>query len=724
MKWLHRVAEMSSTSKGAKWVISIWLVLAIVMSMVAPSAKEWSVSEGTGLNDDALSMQAQQLLDRQFPTNDGLSALLVFQDQAGLKQADWESIFTVSRWLASSDKPGEVLGAVPLHEMTEPSMSSLIDEHKTTLMLPVRLEKGLENDQVRDVVEAIRVHVEAGLNSELTFAITGPAGIAADSLSVFRNADFVLMTATVVLILVMLLIMYRSFVLAVIPLLVSGLLYTITNHLLGLIGKNGWAEVETQALSIMMILLFAVLTDYCMFVFSRYREELLQTESQYAAMQKAISRVAEPVFFSAGTILLAVATLFVAVYEPYRNFAPVFMTAMAVILLGGVTLIPAIFALLGRRAFWPYIPKIGGKAERPSRLWERVARLVTTRPKRTFFLLLTAFLLLIPVTFQIDYSFNLMKSFPEATSSRQGFEMLETSFPKGELAPVTVLLQSEQDLSADDFQQRLVALATALQNEEGVYSVAAPANSAQLSEDKHTARWRMVLTDNPYDVEALDALQQLRDRQKTLLEASGLNPQTNELLFSGQTPIQSDVRELNGRDTFWVIAVVIVLIAVLLTVATRSLIAPLYMLGTILLTYGATLGITWLLFHHVLGYEAISYRIPLYAFVFIVALGVDYNLMLFARIREEAQRATVAEAIRRGVSKTGKVITSAGLILVATFSVLITQPLLELKAFGAVVAIGILLDTFLVRGLLMPSLMMMLGQWNWWPSKMQKEKGR
>ncbi|WP_257391591.1 MMPL family transporter [Halalkalibacter krulwichiae] len=222
---------------------------------------------------------------------------------------------------------------------------------------------------------------------------------------------------------------------------------------------------------------------------------------------------------------------------------------------------------------------------------------------------------------------------------------------------------------------------------------------------------------NPYDQAALDLVDHLIESKEKLLSSSGLNSDEYQLYFSGETANSADIRAVSNRDTTLVVLFVTLVIFAMLIFHTRSLIAPIYMMATILLSYASALGLSWFFFENVFGYDGMSYLIPLYAFVFLVALGVDYNIMLISRIREENRTFAIKEAVYRGVALTGGVISSAGLILAATFGVLMTQPILELFMFGFIVSIGILLDAFVIRGMLVPAIVTLLKQWNWWPQK-------
>jgi len=238
--------------------------------------------------------------------------------------------------------------------------------------------------------------------------------------------------------------------LAITPLIIAGIVYGVVDRLIGLAGQNDWFTIDSSAVSIMLVLLFAVLTDYSLFVFSRYREELRKQESKYESMKEAIYHVSEPIFFSGGTVFLAMLTLFTTVFEPYNHFAPVFSIAVVVILLAGLTLIPSIFALMGRKAFWPFIPKYDPKHKVKKGIWSKISKRVLKHPALLAGILLVVLFAGVINATQMKFSFNLMNSFPEDISSREGFELLADHYPAGQLAPVTVILQRNEKIDVNE----------------------------------------------------------------------------------------------------------------------------------------------------------------------------------------------------------------------------------------------------------------------------------
>ncbi|CAM3843496.1 MMPL family transporter [Mesobacillus zeae] len=721
---MKKLTSLASSKKGAKWTLAIWVLASVLLGGFAPSAKEFATSiNATGLPSDAKSLIAEKKVYEYFPDEKGTPAILVFNKKTALTQEEMKIIDGVSKKI-EDEKIAAVKKVVPLYKMPPVAKTSFVSENKTTVLLPVSLKDNLEREVINETIKDLEKLGKDELKAAdaVSLKITGPAGIVSDMISIFSNADIVLLLGTVGLIFVLLILIYRSPILSIVPLIAAGIVYEVVNKTIGLFGEGGMG-IESQSLSIMSILLFAALTDYALLILSRFREELRKEENKYVAMKRCMEEVTEPIFFSGSTVLASMLVLFAAIYEPYRNFAPVFSIAMVLILLGGLTLLPALFVLLGRKSFWPIIPKVGSAAKGSATIWEKLAKNVVKRPIVGALIVFIPLLLLALNTLNVQYSFNLIKSFPDDIQSRQGYHILEDNFSPGDLAPATVIVEGKDQLESSDIKK----LREELLDHEGVASVTpelsaqnGPMQNTWLSEDGTEAKLTLTFKGSPYEKAALNELSQLREDSGKIVEDAGL--EGAKLYYSGETAKQLDTREANSRDTWVLVTLITILITVLLFIQTKSYIAPLYMILTIIFSYFTALGTGSLIFDKIFGFEEISYRIPLYSFIFLVALGVDYNIMLISRIKEEARRYPIKKAIEEGLAHTGGVISSAGLILAATFGVLVTQPIMELYMFGATVAIGVLIDTFLIRTVLVPAIMVKLGKYSLWPLKVQEEK--
>lgn len=691
---------MSRWKANRAWLLIViaWLLLAGLLFVVADSSKERTSSvTNHGLPEHRQSVQAQKLVDRYFPSDEGISLFVVLSRNTPFTEQEiLEYSLFVEKILESQE-----LKAIHVAEFPPSARQSFVAKDARTFFVPGFLTADLENHAVMELLDVMKAETLAGLPSEVQLDYTGPVGIMADTSKVFSSADVVLILATVAIIFLILIVIYRSLLLAFLPLIGAGIVYIVVDRLLGLLGQLGVLAIEKQALSIMMVLLFAVITDYSLLLFSRFKENLLECLPVQNAMKLSVKCVMEPILFSGGTVLMSMLTLFLASFESYRNFAPVFAVAMAVMIVAGLTLMPALFALAGTKTFRPF--RIDKHRLKPVEhtYWGRFSLFVTTNPKKSLAAVMFVLAIGIVMLSPMQYTFNLLDSFPKEMSSVKGYQKLSDAFSAGDVSPSTIILESSESLSAEQIRR----LADVLKVREGVAYVHSP----QLSEQSEkVAKLTLVPAHNPYTDKAFMTVNTILADQESLLKDTGI--EDAKLWIAGDTAVNADIKAVSAFDEQIIMIGVASLILFMLLLQTRSWVMPIYMLATIFLSYGAALGITVFVFHNVLGYEGLSYRIPLYTFLFIVALGVDYSIMLVARVREEQKTRSYPEAVRMGLTKTGGVISSAGFILAATFTVLMTQPVVELQAFGFAVAIGVLLDTFLVRPIAIPALMMLIRQ--------------
>lgn len=688
--FLQAITDKVTTKKGMWITLATWLIVTVLFAVLAPSAKDYEVTSIDSLPEDAKSVIAQQKVDEYFKDNEGIPALLVFQSSDG--EVGLPEITAILDQVAKENIEG-VQQVVPLSALPPQATAGFFSEDKTTALIPLVYDASLESKEIRSVNQKIVSIVED--TSDLTLYITGPAGIATDSLDLFSRADVVLILSTVGLILVLLIVIYRSPLLALIPLLAAAFVYEVVMQMLGIMGKGGLL-ISNQTVSIMSILLFAAVIDYSLFVFSRYREELKGHPDKFEAMKFAMRETGMPVFFSGGTVLAAMLVLFFAEFGDYRNFAPTFATAMAVIMLASVTLVPALFTLFGRKSFWPKVPRVGDETVKQNSIWSKVGRMVVKKPGLSVAVVSIFLVLSASNLFNLEYEFDTMKSFPEDMPSRQGYEILEEKFEKGDLAPTTVLFEGEEEVTAEQQEK----LQEELSNQPLVSNVRVNGKT----EDNKVIQYSVTYAESPYAVETIDAMEEMINSGDQLLENSQLD---GDLYFAGETARLVDDRSVNNRDVLVIVILETILIFGMLIVLTKSVKMPLYMMGTILVSFLAALGLGMFLTNLFFDISTISDRVPLYAFVFLVALGIDYNIMLISRFQEEREKHSIKKAVELAVANTGGVISSAGIILAATFAVLMTQPIQLLFVFGFIVAVGILLDTFLIRGILLPGLIVL-----------------
>jgi RND superfamily putative drug exporter len=677
-------------------VVVAWVLLAAVLPLLTPGLDE--VKRESGANSPVpgtQSAQAREKLLESFPDQRGTPAIIVLRDPEGLSAADEAEVARIGDALTGPGAPTGVDGVVSTATMPR-ARGQLVSQDGTTSMILVPIT-GLasSDDRFATAVQTIRQVAGRGAGGT-EIRVTGPAGIATDAVEVFKNADVVLLGVTVLLVLALLVVIYRSPLLAVIPLLGVGIATRVANAVGAALADAGAISIDSSTASIMTVLLFGAGTDYALFVLMRFREELADDDDRYAAMRRALVRVGGSVLSSGGTVILALLTMLLATVPSTHEFGPFLAVGVGSVLLVALTFIPAAVLLAGRAVFWPMRHAERDLGERS--LWGRVAALVAARPLPVA----AAGTALLAVLGTGMYGFvpnaNLISDFRGTTDSLQGQKMLEASFPPGQLAPTNVLVEAADPMPA------AIAVRTAIAGIPGISPLGEPTVSA----DGRTARLQVVYTDDPYGTPALDRTRTVRDVAARALP-------DGRALVGGESANALDNRRGDERDHAGGAASMALLILGVLVLLLRAAIAPAVLLLTTALSLLAAVGATVLTWVTIGGQNGTSSRVLLYCLVFLVALGIDYNILLSARMREETAVHGFTDGIRRALTRTGGVITSAGLILAGTFAVLMTQPLNSLLQFGFAMAVGILLDTFLVRGAIVPALFHLIGPKVWYP---------
>lgn len=713
-----------ASKNGRILTLVLWVLLVTVLSFAWPQINSIESESGKNLPSTEMSEQAATIIAEQFPNEAGTPLLLVWHREKGLTTDDFGVIQKIYGELKDKPLAHQTL-IPPFDQMPAQAIAASASENSTTLVTPVFFEKGLATDVLQESLNALtktmdeyNVQTKKDLASDaLHVRYSGPVGIATDAVSLFSKADTKLLMATVLLVLVLLIIIYRSPLLAIIPLLVVGLAYGIISPTLGFFADHGWIAKDSQAVSIMTVLLFGAGTDYCLFLISKYREILFEVEDKTTAMKLAVRESGGAILMSALTVVIGLATLSLAHYGAFQRFAVPFSFGVLVMGIAALIVLPAILVLIGRIAFFPFVPRTEGMAQRkgkkqhkPShKISHKIGHFVTHKP---WIVIVTTLLLLGGLTVfvpRIQYTFDLLSSFPEDMPSREGFTLIEENFSPGELAPIQLVIDTKgKDIS---LQQQLASI-----------SYIDSVTDVQIgAKNNHIQLYELTLNINPYAKEALAHIPELKAEVGIMLETEGIKETDQHIWIGGETASQYDTQQITVRDETIIMPTMIALIALLLFIYLRSLTATVYLLATVIISYFGALGAGWLILHHVMGAEAISGAIPLYAFVFLVALGEDYNIFMISEIWKKRKTSDHLTAVEEGVVRTGNVITSAGLILAGTFAVLATLPIQVLVQFGVVTAIGVLLDTFIVRPLLVPAITTVLGKYAFWPGALFKK---
>jgi RND superfamily putative drug exporter len=523
--------------------------------------------------------------------------------------------------------------------------------------------------------------------------VTGPAGFSSDAIKVFGSIDTTLLAATAGLVFLLLVLIYRSPIFWVIPLFSVAMAESATRGLGYLLAEAG-VTINGQTAGVLVVLVFGAGTDYALLLVARYREELRRERDKHDAMRIALGRAGPAILASGATVILALLCLSLADLNATAGLGPVGAVGIATAVVFMLSLLPALLLVAGRRAFWPFIPRYGSSStDETHGRWRRVGDRIAVRPRRVWIAGIGALVVMALGLIWLNDDLTTGNGFRGQVESVQGQQLLARSFPGGTTAPSTVIVPDAA---------RADAAKAALQRQPAVVRT----GPVELGEGG--ARFDLTLRAEPYSDTALSQIPQLRN---VLKRAAG-----NDAVIGGPTAEEHDLRAAAARDNRVIIPVVLLVVFIVLIAVLRAVIAPLLLIGTVVISYLAALGFASFFFTQVLDYPGLDPSLPLFAFTFLVALGVDYNIFLMVRVREESRDHGTREGMLRGLAVTGAVITSAGIVLAGTFSFLAILPLYALTEIGLTIVFGVLLDTFIVRSVIVPALGLDLGDRIWWPS--------
>ena len=601
--------------------------------------------------------------------------------------------------------PGAPLQAIP----SQDGKAALIN---------VQLNSKIAGENIEDepalplIIEFIRADLEKNFgSSSIETHVTGPGGIFADLFGAFGSIDTQLLKTTLIVVALILIVVYRSPFLWIIPLFTAALALAFATMIVYYLAKANVIDLNGQTQGILDVLVLGAATDYALLLISRYREELHLHHSRFTAMRVALRGVVEPIVASGSTVIAGLMVLLLSDLSSNRGLGPVGSIGIACAMFAALTLLPSLLVLCGRWIFWPKKPRFDSEDEKLSGLWAKVGDLVDRKPKPIW--ISTALLLVIFAGFSFTLKSDGLAqtdAFTTRPDSVIGLEKLGEHFPSGEGTPVEIVIKES------DLQPSIAAISKVA----NVASVVPVTNfdraTMQPTKEVKVVDGNVLLyatLEVPADsTEAKNTIPLIREAAKSVNETS---------LVGGQTAIGYDVDQSSRRDNRVIIPIVLLLIALILGLLLRSILAAGLLLVTVVLSFFATLGVCALVFEHIFGFKGTDASFPLFAFVFLVALGIDYNIFLMTRVREEAQKIGTKAGVIKGLTVTGGVITSAGIVLAATFGVLGVLPLVFLAELGFAVAFGVLLDTIVVRSLLVPALVRILGKKIWWPSNLSKQ---
>ncbi|MFA5308544.1 MAG: MMPL family transporter [Dehalococcoidales bacterium] len=818
------------------YILAGWVILAALFFFFAPSLEEVGVTDQSQfLPEKTESAHVRDLLTAKFPAYSETSsstAIIVVYNENGLGQADEARAKDLRDWLISAQKPAAVESVVSVYDNAA-LRTSLVSADNTTMMLYVGFNTTALDDSAKQAVKEIRQQFTP--QDGTRFYLTGSVGFLQDLFESVNKTIARTTQVTIILVIILLLIVYRSPIAAFVPLLAIGASYLVSRGIIGFIADAG-VSVSTVTDVFMVVTMFGVGTDYCLFIMSRFRENLGE-QDRSKRIVSTMQRIGPIIFASAVTVIIAFLCLSISRLGMTRSSGWALAIGITITLIAGLTLVPALMSIFGRYLFWPSMKPPAPTKQRKYG-WAQIGGWISRHPLWISIPIIV--LLVLPYIAMPDFtlSANILTQLPKDAEATKGLNTIREHFAMGELSPLTLLIESKDGTLLDDASLRgiegmagalsgnqdlarvdtfsapaarlnasggqvralgdtitpaqfdaggfssltsisdsLQALAlqyqgitrspaftaamtdlatvTPLLNQVGAAAPAeVPALLSQLqgvvydladslttlggefelqgsgpfvdwlkaayfSADGTVAKIGLVLNIDPYSDAASEMVPSIRESVAAAVAASTL--ENVNYYVGGDTAVYADMLQTSETDFTLVIVVTTIGILLVIIILLRSILAPLYMVATVLFNYGAALGITSWILQDIFHYANLINMLPVIVFVLLAAVGADYNIFLVSRIREEAETKPIKEAVHEAVAHTGGVITSCGVILTGTFATLMISSFPMVLEIGTAIAIGVLLDTFVVRALLVPSLVALLGRWSWWPSPLFKK---
>lgn len=669
------------TSAKTSWIVLVVTALAAAALFFASGGDKTSTAPTAGLSDSAESVQADKLLEK-FPSADGTSALLVFESESG----------------ELSDAAIAAINAKAFGDLTEFAPDGFvppaqISDDGTVALVVVPLEVDNDTGAQRERADALREVANADLDDVRVY-LTGAEGFAVDVAAVFSGANFTLLATTVVVVAVLLLITYRSPWLWLVPLAVIGLGDGLAGIVAGMVAGAAGVQLDASITGILSVLVFGAGTNYALLLIARYRDELRLHEDRREAMRKAMRGAGPAIIASGGTVALALATLLLGELAGNRALGLACAVGIVVAMIFALIVLPSALVLFGRGLFWPYIPRHGSPDVIAKSLWGKLGRSVSRRPA---IVAVGGFVVLAAMAsglFFVQTGLSQNDRFLQKPDAVIGQEVLAGAFSAGTTSPAVVVV------NADDADATIEALLEI----DGVDAAAVTETTDDL------ARLSVTLDAGAETPEAFAAITAMRDALDGVGSGDGV--------VGGLDAQALDVSDAQQRDQLLIMPIILVLVLLVLIVLLRGIVAPVLLLIAVVASFFAAVGASWWVFQSPLfGFAAIDNNVLLFSFLFLVALGVDYSIFLVTRADEESRRLGTKQGMIRALAATGGVITSAGILLAAVFAVLGVLPLITLTQIGVIVCIGVLIDTLLVRTVIVPALAFLTGDKFWWPRK-------
>lgn len=717
-----------NSTRSAVVTIFVWIGVIVTLALVAPPISEVTTNEQEEfLPVGVESVQALEILRNKYPMDDGIPAIAVFHSDDGFDEFELGGIHDYIKFLGSDDLPGVIFDQIPTLDGY-----SLINAFKSsdgsTFAIPFKVTGSPSDPSFSNSIDAAVAQAQLiGGRVQVDANLTGPATILRDAVKIFQSIDLRITLVTILVVIVIMFFIYRAPGLVFIPLFILVSALMVARFVAALVVDLTGLPLNDQVTSIMSVLLFGVGTNYVLFIVARYREEITNSSDRFRAMESAMRKVGPSIIGSSMTTVVAMFLLIFSTLGSFKTMGPMLAITVSIMLIVALTVLPAAIVLMSRLAFWPSRAIASQQNLVTKPIWEKIGRFVVNRPK-TVFLVTTAILLIaITPSFRMVPSFNFIDGFPDDVESKSGYALLKKGFAPGDLSPTSVFIHTP-DHDVIDHSAFIEGLANAIEDNPGVNYVKGmtrpygsyigqQVDEASLkmfnSPDGTTSRLDVSLMGDPYSEKALTVIEDIRSIIQSTINSQSITGV--EVVVGGDTAVQLDTKTVIDEDTRLLAPLILFAILCVLILIQRSFVAPLYLLFSVIISYAATFGISIFIFQDILNHTGVAYSNGIWIFVFLVALGADYNIFVIARIKEETERLGFNEGIAVAVGKTGGVVTSAGIILASTFAVLTTLPLRDVFQLGMAVMLGVLIDTFVVRTLLVPSMAAILKNYSWWP---------
>lgn len=688
----HRLIGLPSGRRSKFLVLGLWLLLATVAAPLAAGLGKVQNNDAiTGLPRGAEATAAFDRAKAAFPGSDKPVAVAVYARQSGLTGTDRADAEADRAAFARYAEGGRVPLAFPS-----------ADGKALLISFPLA---GTDHDR-NAAAKEIKKRLADGAPAGLQTGLTGPAGAVTDVLDAFKGLDGTLLLVAAGVVSLLLLVTYRSPILWLVPLIAVGMANQVASATVYLLAKYAGLAFDLQSQSILTVLVFGVGVDYALLLIARYREELRRHRDRHEAMRVAMRRSLPAILASAATVSAGLLCLLAAQLHSTRGVGPVGAVGIVAAMVAMTTLLPTLLVLCGRWLFWPFVPRfaesaIGRDTAEDHGRWGAVAGAVGRRPRLTWIGTAVALGVLALGIGKLSIGLPYADTFTKEVGSVTGQRLIEAHYPSGASSPADIV-------AAAGAADQVVAAARGV---DGIADVRPPVRSA----DGRWVRVEAVLGATPDSPAAEDSVRRLRTAVHAVPGA--------QALVGGPTATQLDTETAATRDNRVVMPLILAVVFLVLMVLLRALVAPVLLLASVVLSYLAAMGAAGLILA-ALGHPKLYYGLPLQGFLFLVALGVDYTIFLMTRAREEVAVLGHRRGMLRALTVTGGVITSAGVVLAATFAALSVLPLVPSLQTGIIVAVGVLLDTFLVRSLLIPALALHIGPRVWWPSRLGRDESR